>query len=67
MRLDSQPYFLAHTKYLEATFPHRVQITVIKCENMFTAAVNFTACKIQLLVIVLKVYNQRGKGESQLV
>ena len=34
---------------------------------MFTAAVNFTAYKIQLLVIVLKVYNQRGKGESQLV
>lgn len=34
---------------------------------MFTAAVNFTAYKIQPLVIVLKVYNQRGKGESQLV
>ena len=50
MRLDSQPYFLAHTKYLEATFPHRVQITVIKCENMFTAAVNFTACKIRTAV-----------------
>ena len=35
---------------------------------MSTAAVNFTVYKIQLLVIgVLKVYNQRGKGESQLV